>query len=217
MYALRQRRQTGVALATALIVLVILTLLGVAAMRASRLELRMSNNSQSQLSSLQQAQSIADAVVANSSNISVQPGTNYFFCFSAAAPYAPAHPPSPPFTSSGGCASYTIGSVTYTLLGSIVMPSVAVVGVVNPLPQNAYAQVLRNNPEFLPPTAVRNAETSGRSFNFTSFTVIAGYDNSTPVNSSATATSASQPAAGASEVVEGLYVRQSKSNGVTYQ
>ncbi|MDB5986659.1 MAG: hypothetical protein JWR16_1712, partial [Nevskia sp.] len=135
----------------------------------------------------------------------------------AASPYAPAHPPSPPFSASGACADYSVGSVNYSLLGSIALPSVAASGVANPLPRNTYAQVLRNDPEFLSPSAVRGAETSGRNYDFASFTVVAGYDNSTPVDSNANATSASQPAAGASEVVEGLYVRHSKSTGVTYQ
>ncbi len=211
------RRQRGVALASAMIVLIILTLLGVAAMRASRLELRLSNNAQSQLSALQQAQSIADSVLANSTNFQILPGTHYFFCFAAASPYAPAHPPSPPFSSSGACANYTIGSTNYTLIGSLALPTVAASGVANPLPRNTYAQVLRNDPEFLSPSAVRSAETSGRAFDFTSFTVVAGYDNSTPVDANASATSASQPASGASEVVEGLYVRHNKAVGVTYQ
>jgi len=220
-HALSRERETGIALVMAMIVLIILTLLGVAAIRASRLELRMSNNSQSRLSALEQAQSLADTVVSNPVNIAIQPGTHYFFCFSSPAPYAPSNPPSPPFSSSGACANYTLGGISYTTLGTISLPSSAgfgtMSGVVNPLPRNTYAQVLRNDPEFVPSTAVRPEETSGRSYDFASFSVMAGYDNSIPQDGSGNVTSASQPAAGVSEVNEGLYVRQSKPTGVTYQ
>ncbi|HET7797678.1 MAG TPA: PilX N-terminal domain-containing pilus assembly protein, partial [Nevskia sp.] len=56
------RRQQGAALATALLILIVLTLLGLAAMRGSRLELRLSQNAESRVNALQSAQAIADGV-----------------------------------------------------------------------------------------------------------------------------------------------------------
>ena len=47
------RRQAGAALATSLLILSVLTLLGLAAMRGSKTELRLSQNAESRVNALQ--------------------------------------------------------------------------------------------------------------------------------------------------------------------
>lgn len=65
-----QKRQQGAVLITALIFLVILTLISVAAMRSSTLELRMAGNEQEHRRALQSTQSAINGVLANA-NIQV--------------------------------------------------------------------------------------------------------------------------------------------------
>lgn len=68
--------QRGVALATALVFLVVITLVGLVAMRSSVVELRLARNTQFEIEAAQTAQAVVDAVVANLDNFSVdlQPG-----------------------------------------------------------------------------------------------------------------------------------------------
>ena len=56
------RAETGAALVTSLLMLVMITLASVAAMRSSRLELRMAGNTEAKLQSFQAVQALADAV-----------------------------------------------------------------------------------------------------------------------------------------------------------
>jgi Tfp pilus assembly protein PilX len=63
-----QPRQRGVALAVALILLVIITLLGLSAVRLSSMELRMSGNDELRVSSFEAAASLVDAAIANATN-----------------------------------------------------------------------------------------------------------------------------------------------------
>lgn len=53
-----RRRQQGAALAIALLMLVIITLLGVAAVRATQVELRLSQNAESRMSAQQSAETM---------------------------------------------------------------------------------------------------------------------------------------------------------------
>ena len=64
-------QQQGVALAVGLMLLLVLTVLGIGAMRSSLLELQMSRNEESRVSSFQRAQSLIDGTVANTSNLVV--------------------------------------------------------------------------------------------------------------------------------------------------
>ena len=63
------REQRGVALAVALIMLLLLTVLGITAMRGSIFELQMARNEESRLSAFERAQSIIDAVIARPANL----------------------------------------------------------------------------------------------------------------------------------------------------
>lgn len=70
------RSQQGVALAVALILLVVLTLLALSGVRLSTMELRMSLNDELRVSAYQQAQSLVDVTVREFSNTPVlSPGT----------------------------------------------------------------------------------------------------------------------------------------------
>lgn len=63
--------QRGVALAMALILLLVLTVIGVVGMRTSILELAMSRNEQERISAFERAQSLVDAILSNSENFAV--------------------------------------------------------------------------------------------------------------------------------------------------
>lgn len=63
--------QRGVALAFALMMLVIITVIGVTAMRSSIFELGMARNEEARLAALEKAQSIVDATMTMSSNLLV--------------------------------------------------------------------------------------------------------------------------------------------------
>lgn len=80
----RPQTQRGVALATALVFLVILTLLGVFAMRASTTELRLARNEQARIEALETAQAVVDAVAADSANLPINSDEDYLRCFESA-------------------------------------------------------------------------------------------------------------------------------------
>lgn len=149
------RRQQGAALATALLILIVLTLLGLAAMRGSRLELRLSQNAESRVNALQSAQAIADGVTQTDSNLSIASGPGYIGCYLPGS--SDAQPDSVPFA----CATSTIAAPIEVSLRSYT-----------------YARVVRESPEFLTTATLRGAGNSGRSYDFARFTVIGGYDHS---------------------------------------
>jgi hypothetical protein len=66
-----RHQQRGAALFTALMFLIILTLISLAAMRTSTLELRMANNQESKLNAFQTTQAISDATIAETENVKV--------------------------------------------------------------------------------------------------------------------------------------------------
>lgn len=72
-------KQRGAALFTALVFLIILTLISITAMRSSTMELRMANNEQEHRLSLQSTQSANDAVL-DSNSISIS-GTGDIYCY----------------------------------------------------------------------------------------------------------------------------------------
>jgi hypothetical protein len=65
------RRQRGAALFTALIFLIIITLLSLQAMRSSTLELRMASNEEAKITAFQRVQAIIDATVIEPGNTQV--------------------------------------------------------------------------------------------------------------------------------------------------
>lgn len=77
--------QRGIALATALIFLVVITILGLVAVRSSTTELRLAHNAQVRVEALQAAQAVVDAVLANPANLPVSADPNYLRCYDAGA------------------------------------------------------------------------------------------------------------------------------------
>ena len=63
--------QLGAALFTALMFLVVLTLISLAAMRSSTLEMRMATNDESRLTAFQRTQAVVDATIGETDNIKV--------------------------------------------------------------------------------------------------------------------------------------------------
>lgn len=148
-------RQRGAALAISLLILTVLTLLGIAALRSSRLELRLSQNAESRVNALQTAQAMADSVTQADSNLSIGAGPAYVACFKPTS--NDTQPDNLPFvcTSSGVAVANAVQLRSYT-----------------------YAQVLREAPEFLTTGTLRGAGDSSRAYDFARFTVTGGYDHS---------------------------------------
>jgi len=67
----RRRPESGVALALALLMLLILTVIGVSSLRSSIFEFQMARNEEARVSAFQRAQSIVDGTVSKTSNLIV--------------------------------------------------------------------------------------------------------------------------------------------------
>lgn len=79
-----RNRQTGAALFMALIFLIIITMLSLASMRSSVMELRMAGNAEARAFAAQRAQAIVDATVANVDNTPVIGGVGETTCMAGA-------------------------------------------------------------------------------------------------------------------------------------
>ena len=98
------RTQRGVALITALIFLIIITMLSLSNMRSSTLELRMANNDEVRVAAFQKAQAVVDATFDDTANTPVIGAVGYTNCTSSVS----------------GCDAYTI-----TLPGSLFSTELA--------------------------------------------------------------------------------------------
>lgn len=74
------RHQNGAALVTAMLFLIVITLLSITGMRSSTLELRMASNEESRVQALENAQAAVDAVVNNLNNFPVAGTAGYTIC-----------------------------------------------------------------------------------------------------------------------------------------
>lgn len=79
-FACAPSRQTGAALVTALVFLVIITAIALSAMRASTQELRMSLNQELKVDAGQRAQALADGVRSSPGSTPVVGGVGHRFC-----------------------------------------------------------------------------------------------------------------------------------------
>lgn len=149
-----RRRQRGAALATALLILIVLTLLGLAAMRSSRLELKLSQNAESRVNARQSAQAIADGITQIDANLAIGSGPGFLACYRPASGIA--QPDSLPFS----CAAPSLPAPADEALRAY-----------------SYARVQREAPEFLTTATLRGAGNSGRSYDYARFTVTGGYDH----------------------------------------
>ncbi|WP_428310078.1 pilus assembly PilX family protein [Hydrocarboniphaga sp.] len=186
------RHQRGAALATALFFLVILTLLGLAAMRTGSLNLRLSQNESGRMDALQNAQTALESVRAYSSALNVLPGSGYLqSCAIGSSLNASNLSTQQGFSCPGASAN------------SALMP--------NTNYQNyLYVSVRReqvNGGDYAPVSAIREGD-SGDRYNLAAFTIVAGYDR---VASSDTL------AQGGAEVAQGVYVKVAKIRGLNQQ
>lgn len=190
-----QSKQRGAALATAMFFLVVITLLGLAAMRAGRMDMRLALNEESRVSALQSAQSLLEALLADSGNLIVGTGSGYVQnCFLAPA----------------------LDSASLSARQDFVCPSdTAEVSVLpdGPLKQHAYTLVRRESvggSDFMPVSALRRGD-SGERFRLASFTVTAGYDRT----AASRATDADEEGNfAAAEVSQGTFVKVDTVDGL---
>lgn len=85
----RAARQTGAALFTALMFLIVLTLISLAAMRSSTLEMRMASNDEARLTAFQRTQAVIDATIAVTDNVQVIGDVGRRVCTGTAAADTP--------------------------------------------------------------------------------------------------------------------------------
>lgn len=143
--------QRGAALAIALLMLVIITLLGVAAVRATQVELKLSQNAESRMTAVQAAESMV-GLVSNSTNLPVNEDQSFVTCIKATGVTTA------PFDCPSSTAQIDVSSATAALQG------------------HGYAQVRREAPLFVEVNVLREAELSAKNYDFARFTVTGGYD-----------------------------------------
>lgn len=183
-------RQHGAALATALFFLVVVTLLGLTAMRVGTLELRLALNEESRVAALQAAQSLLDGLVQTGENIAVLPGAGYVQNCRV-----------------GGALDRSVLASTQGFSCSSEQQTAAPSQLpALPLLDHAYVSVRReaiNDQDFAPMAALRMGD-SGERFQLAAFTLMAGYDRS-------------EDGLGAAEVAEGVYLKVDRVDGLTFQ
>lgn len=85
----RPGAQRGAALFTALMFLIVLTLISLAAMRSSTLEMRMASNDEARLSAFQRTQAVIDATIGEPDNVQVIGSVGRRVCTGAGADDTP--------------------------------------------------------------------------------------------------------------------------------
>lgn len=194
----RVNRQRGAALATALFFLVVITILGLAAMRAGQTDLRLALNEESRVNALQSAQSLLDALLESRANLVVQPGSGYVQnCFIAPALDAAAMLARQNFDCPPGLAD-----VSELPAGN--------------LQRHAYTLIRRETiggSDFAPVSALRRGD-SGERFRLASFTVLAGYDRTAASRASG---EDEEGNFGAAEVSQGTFVKLDTLDGLVVE
>ncbi|MDO9451470.1 MAG: PilX N-terminal domain-containing pilus assembly protein [Stagnimonas sp.] len=143
--------QRGAALAIALLMLVIITLLGVAAVRTTQVELKLSQNAESRMTAIQGAESMV-SFVTNGTSLPVDGNENFAAC--------------------------VLPSAVTTQSFTCISPSIDLSLATAPLQAHGYALVRRELPLFVEVNVLREAELSARNYDFARFTVTGGYDRS---------------------------------------
>lgn len=148
-------KQRGAALAIALLMLVIITLLGVAAVRATQVELKLSQNAESRMAAIQAADSMVAYVLNNNTGyLPVNDSPNFIACVRAANLSTPLF--------------------TCNTTDTVIDPATA-----TPLLRDhGYAQVRRETPLFVEVNVLRDEGLSAKNYDFARFTVTGGYDRS---------------------------------------
>ena len=179
--------QRGAALAVALVLLVVLTLLGIAAVRATQTELRLAQNAESRTSAQQKAESLLNVVLADRSYVPVNEDLTQRSCRLPAGG-APA-------------AQFNCATASVTLLLDAGDPS-------RQVPQDVldhgYVEVVRQPPLFVSVDVMREGRNSARSYDFARYAVTTGYDRSADGLSAA-------------EITESRLVLHPKAGGIGYE
>lgn len=192
-------RQSGAALATALFFLVVITILGLAAMKAGQTDLRLALNEESRITAVQSAQSLLESLLEGSaSNLIVQQGSGYVQnCYISGELDATSLSTRQKFECPPG------------LNPASTLPDGA-------LKLHAYTLIRRESvggSDFAPVAALRRGD-SGERFRLASFTVLAGYDRT----SASRAVGASESGNfGAAEVSQGTFVKVDTIEGLVVE
>ncbi len=146
--------QQGAALAIALLMLVIITLLGVAAVRATQVELKLAQNAESRMAAIQAADSMV-SYASTGTNLPVNDDLTFRACVLPSA-------------------------VTTALFTCGTPPSIDNTLATTLLQQHGYALVQREPPLFVEVNVLRDIgfELSAKNYDFARFTVTGGYDRS---------------------------------------
>jgi len=147
------QRQRGAALAIALLMLVIITLLGVAAVRVTQVELRLSQNAESRMAAMQAAESML-SLATNGTNLPVDGDAGFTACV------LPAVVSTESFTCGTGATRIDTGLAP------------------DSLQRFGYALVRREAPLFVEVNVLREAQLSAKNYDFARFTVTGGFDRS---------------------------------------
>lgn len=187
--------QRGAALAVALILLLVLTLLGVAAVRSTQTELRLAQNAESRSSARQLAESLIAVILADPANTPVNEEADFRACVlpSSGAPAAAQFT----CTASNRTAEILIRAAGQS--GATDLNTVP-----EPVLRFGYAETVRQLPLFVSVDVLREAQTSARGYDFARYTVTAGFDRSAESR-------------GAAEVIESRLVLHTKVAGVNYE
>lgn len=191
--------QRGAALATALFFLVVITILGLAAMRAGQNDLRLALNEETRITAVQRAQSLLEALLEHDEdNLVVRQGSGYVQnCF----------------LSGELDATSLKNRQDFECPGALVDVSVIPGGT---LKRNAYTLIRRETiggSDFAPVSALRRGD-SGERFRLASFTVLAGYDRTSVSRASGASESGNF---GAAEVSQGTFIKVDTIDGVVVE
>ena len=193
------RRQHGAALATALFFLVVITILGLAAMRAGQNDLRLALNEETRITAVQRAQSLLEVMLENDdANLVVRQGSGYVQnCFLSAR-------------LDGASLKNRQGfECPSALVDATEIPS-------GTLKEHAYTLIRRESvggSDFAPVSALRRGD-SGERFRLASFTVLAGYDRTSISRASGASEKGNFSAA---EVSQGTFIKVDTVDGVVVE
>ena len=148
--------QRGAALGVALLMLVIITLLGIAAVRATQVELKLSKNAESSLAATQAAESLVAYVISKPESLPVNGTPDFKTCVIP----SDVRSDLPLFTCPSGSVVLDMGTATL------------------PLREYGYALAQRESPLFVEVNVLRDRgfELSAKNYDFARFNVTGGYD-----------------------------------------
>lgn len=154
-FAPQAAKQRGAALAVALVMLVVLTLLGIAAVRATQQELRLAQNAEGRVSAQQSAESMIGLVLDNDAYLPLNDDDGFTACFVGGD-----NPPLAPFA----CASSDT--------------EISLTSALESLQDDGYLRVQRQAPLFVEVNVLRDAQNSQRGYDFARYAITGGFDRS---------------------------------------